>query len=222
MDDESRLAIVNDDIVEGPENFRVSLSSPSDVEIDDASTAIVWIDGAPRGDSGGGGRSPLKIMMIGLLVAARRLRAKPHAMFLPLFCALFVLASSGCDGRSTPTRNETAAQAWVPPPPPPPPPPPTLSIEGWHGHLYVHVGDSNDDGLLTADGLMRISLWDGTAQFVGRVNFDLDENRGFGTGVVIGQLCAARSRSAFCDEPASAEITLTATRANPLVGDFQV
>ena len=138
-----------------------------------------------------------------------------------------VLASTGCDGRSRYTGDGPTATPWASPPPSPP----ALSTDGWHGHLSGHVDGLGDaDGLLTSDGLMRLRLADNGPpdhdvpenQLVAHLDFDIDENRAFGTGVIIGQLCATPSRSVFCDEPGHAEISLTATTGNSAQRDFEV
>jgi hypothetical protein len=131
---------------------------------------------------------------------------------------------------------------------PPPPPGPSFATDA-HGHYRgdVTIGEETyiAEGLLTVDGITRIAIWGpadsvivrsggdlpvdemisvDSSQFIGRIE-TTDGDRGYGSGVVIGQHCQPPDPGRFCAEPAATEIELTALHAGygvNLVGEIRV
>jgi hypothetical protein len=104
----------------------------------------------------------------------------------------------------------------------------TIGGQSYHAEALLTVDDSARiyigaplDGPLSGAGLSNDLLNpEESAQFVG--NLELDGDRGFGNGVVIGQQCAASDPGSFCDAPALAEIRITEATSGRLTGWLRV
>jgi hypothetical protein len=151
-----------------------------------------------------------------------------------LLCILCAQSLAGCDSGSKAVSVPTPSSA-----PEPPPSPPTIAA---HGHFLGTATFGGVDhfleAIVTVDGAVRLYIggqWDeafsGTGptpdlfaaeslQFVGSI--DMNAGRGAGSGALIGQICTAPEPGRFCDEPASAQIRLTATSGGRLEGEVQV
>jgi hypothetical protein len=159
-------------------------------------------------------------------------------------CLLLAGALTGCDNggyQANPVPPASLA-------PPPPPLPLSFAVDA-HAHHRGEavIGEISyvAEGLITVDGDVRITimgpgggayansgagLWGDdmlpgeSRQFVGRIE-STDGDRGYGNGVVIEQNCQNPDSGRFCDEPAAAEINLTALPAGygvNLVGEIQI
>jgi hypothetical protein len=123
------------------------------------------------------------------------------------------------------------------------PPPPTsgsslAASEAWNGRFVgtVKIGDRvlYGDALLTVDGAVRLYLGgpyasDGTvqetrpessAQFVGKIGMHSDA-QAVGTGVIIGQGCAAADHGRFCGQTATGNISVSVVSGD-IQGEIQV
>ena len=145
--------------------------------------------------------------------------------FLSLL-AVWVLA--GCGG------DDSSSMASSPEPAAPDPPPPLSKPEGrFVGDVSIDDQLYFGDALVTADGAVRLYVGPAgggssgampvgkpasSLQFIGQVHAEGDHL--VGSGVIIGEMCAALPAERFCDEDATAEITLTA--ADDLVGELRV
>lgn len=104
------------------------------------------------------------------------------------------------------------------------------SLEPLQGYFAgdVTIGDVDyfADALITADGLVRISVADSSrdaraepVQFIGHVV--ADASQASGTGMIVGQGCTIPS-SRFCSESVSAGINITLTTDDWLSGEILV
>lgn len=141
---------------------------------------------------------------------------------------LFTQALVGCGGTGS-------DESPVPPSAGPTVPPPTASA--WDGRFVgvVKIGEVElyGDALFTADGLVRLYVGgpyvpsglvqqtrpESSAQFVG--NLEVHGDQAFGSGVIIGQGCAAHTLVRFCGETASGEIS-AALDSGDIQGEIQV
>ncbi|MEX2123060.1 MAG: hypothetical protein WD795_04140 [Woeseia sp.] len=112
-----------------------------------------------------------------------------------------------------------------------------------HGHFRgtAALGDAtyHADALLTADGEFRLyvgGLLDSppggmgfvgelfnpeeSAQFSGQL--EIDGEQGSGDGLVIGEVCAAPGVGRFCDESASAEVSISGMSNDGLAGEVRI
>ena len=111
----------------------------------------------------------------------------------------------------------------------PQPSPPPSTPSGWQGHVAgvmdTGAGIYDVEGLLTADGLLRLGLSNsdptdpaGTLQFVGHV--EVMGTSAHGSGIVIGEGCSVSPQNPFCAASAEAAIGISGN-GNPESGVFE-
>lgn len=135
---------------------------------------------------------------------------------LPALLLASFLGACGGGGEVVGGGSGTTQVAATPPPP---------ASAAWAGHFVGTVRTATatlfGDAILTADGLMRLYVGGpyndsgalqvtkptDSAQFFGNLNVSVNEARA--TGLVMGQQCAAAPQVRFCDEPVSADISMS-------------
>jgi len=160
--------------------------------------------------------------------AAGGLRPTLRFGYLSLLAAVLLTSLLGaCGGGGGVAGGQAAAAAAgslsAPATPPPPASPPPASP--WAGHFVgtVKIADQAlfGDAYVTSDGSLRlyvggpydnggelqITLPAQSEQLVG--SLIISEDHAHGTGVIIGQQCAAAAHSRFCGEPAAADLSMS-------------
>jgi hypothetical protein len=153
-------------------------------------------------------------------------------LLLGLLCAQVL---TGCGGGGAGTMPSSAAA--MSPSSASPATASPLAAQAWQGHFIgtvkIGAGQYYGDALLTLDGAVRLYVGgpyandgtvqqtrpDSSSQFVGKV--EGHDNQASGSGVIIGQGCAAPVPGRLCGETAPAQINIAVDSGN-IQGDLHV
>ena len=166
--------------------------------------------------------SGLRTLRVSPYDAVQRMRRPRYGSLLPGVLAS-ILGACGGGGGAGPVNSPATTAAASPPAPTNAPP----AASPWAGHFVGTVKVAGQslfaDAYLKTDGSVRLyvggpymesgalqmTVPDSSEQLVGSLSISGDQAQG--TGLIIGQQCAAAAHSRFCEAPASADMLMSLT-----------